>query len=777
MPRKLVYPCATLVAGLLFAVGFLPGRGHAEPPGTEETSANDRIVREAPSLSHALFLPTDPDLPRKFDALQDLVKEKDWPKATHLLQSLLDATHEVWVPLRQRGAEGKETTAWTTARAEAERLLGALPSEGLEYYELAYGPQARGLLAEAESQSDPEELAAVARRFPHARAGREALDRLGTQHLDRGRPAAAALCFAQLLAGPAADRLPPLTLFKAFQARARSGDRAGAEQIWKRLAAAVPDGLRLGGRAVSLEQLRQAALRGEITPAEEAHDDWSVFRGSASRSARAGGPVSPVQVRWELPTWAETASREWLTRNVQYLESRAQPVLPTLFPVTAGRLLVCRSHRGITAVDGRSGKLAWEVSSPWALDTIAQDATDQAHVASWLDSYLREGRPEMLLNNSVLGTLSSDGKHVYAVEDLPVPPFPPSYGAFVGQIGQGLRLPFAPELTEAVYHNRLLAVDAATGKVVWDLGGHGSAADQEDSILAPPLQDTFFLGPPLPLHGKLYVLAETDQELRLLCLDPGAGAVVWSQTLAFVRRGMLLDGGRRIHAAPLVSAQGILLCPTNAGAIFAVDPLSRNLLWTHSYHEEPPPPPFLEMPRGRFRPGMRLALLQSPPNLSAEWNLSAPVVAEGMVVFTAPDEPSVHCVRLSDGRPLWRVPRDNRDLYLAGAVAGRALVVGRDGCRALDLADGKEVWRCDTGLPSGQGIFVGPSYFLPLKTAGGGKEPEVFVLDVVKGTVERHLRIPNGKAPGNLLFHEGCAFAQNATGVIAYGVIAYQETK
>src|SRR5262249_41936004 len=98
---------------------------------------------------------------------------------------------------------------------------------------------------------------------------------------------------------------------------------------------------------------------------------------------------------------------------------------------------------------------------------------------------------------------------------------------------------------------------------------------------------------------------------------------------------------------------------------------------------------------------------------------------------------------------------------------GRILVVGRDQSRALDLAQGKEDWRCDTGTPSGQGMFVGDLYFLPLKAAGPAGQAELCVLDVVKGRVVQHGPMKN--APGNLLFHDGCAFTQGATSLSACG--------
>ena len=77
-------------------------------------------------------------------------------------------------------------------KAEAERLLGEMPREGRELYELQYGARARQMLTEALDSGDMERLAEVSRRFFHTRAGYQATFLLGLDHSDRGRPMAGA---------------------------------------------------------------------------------------------------------------------------------------------------------------------------------------------------------------------------------------------------------------------------------------------------------------------------------------------------------------------------------------------------------------------------------------------------------------------------------------------------------------------------------------------------------------------------------------------------------
>ena len=107
--------------------------------------------------------------------------------------------------------DGKETSQWTSIRFEANRLLGTMPPNGLQVYDLQFGGKARDLLAEARkspdlrssdelrNQSTVEILADVAQRFLHTKAGSEAAEMLGTFYLDRGQPVMATLCFERLL--------------------------------------------------------------------------------------------------------------------------------------------------------------------------------------------------------------------------------------------------------------------------------------------------------------------------------------------------------------------------------------------------------------------------------------------------------------------------------------------------------------------------------------------------------------------------------------------------
>src|SRR5262249_27998781 len=156
-------------------------------------------------------------------------------------------------------------------------------------------------------------------------------------------------------------------------------------------------------------------------------------------------------------------------------------------------------------------------------------------------------------------------------EDAPIPA--PQNLLLINPNFGGMPANWGTEVMKSLDYNRLYAMESGGGKVRWESGGK----DEKHKDLV----ESIFLGPPLPLNGKLYVLAEQKQELRLIALDPdgdantGRGKVVSVQSLATTKDLKLgHDPVRRIQACHLSHAEGILVIPTNAGAVFGVDLLT-----------------------------------------------------------------------------------------------------------------------------------------------------------------------------------------------------------
>ena len=547
----------------------------------------------------------------------------------------------------------------------------------------------------------------------------------------------------------------PLLCFQAALAFRRAGDKAGADWAWKLLSKRAPNGLRLGKHWLNPTDLRQRLekLAPFPPPSSGPGADWRMFRGDAGRLSQAGPArlAGPTVKRWSRPTAGQDDTLVWLRKAEQLQASSPRPMLPASFPLLAGERLLYRSHRGVTAVDQSTGAFLWESPSAWGLDAITEDIDSYPHISAWADTHLSRN-PYLLVENSLLGTLSADRGRVYAVDDLPLPPILDSFRS-----DKELQLPLAPDLSNAIHHNRLLALDLVSGKVVWQRGGR-AAAD--------PLRDSYFLGPPLSLDGALYALVEGEQEMSLVCLGAAHGELLWKQKLAVPHKKLLLDGARRTYVAPLAHADGILVCPTNAGALVALDVLTRELLWAHAYRKEKPrqvveeaPPPWR-----RRRPGRFARLPPAGPLPDKSWRASSPIIHRGKVIFTAPDEPSVQCLDLRTGALCWRA--DYSEGLFVAATGDRVLVVGWKNSRAVRLADGKEVWNLATETPAGEGVLVGTVYYLPVR-GEDKKQPALHAIDVNKGAITR---IPwPGGGPGNLLFARGQVFSQTAGVVCCAG--------
>ena len=705
--------------------------------------------------SDAITFPTDRKAKTSLSLAEDFIKEKSWGEASRILQSLLESKEDVFVEV-QRNGKPTRTSLWR----EANRLLGAMPSQGREFYELQYGARARTRLADAKARNDTKVLAEVALRYLHTDAGIEATNLLGSYYLDRGDYPMASVCFERLLHHEKADQLSPMTLFKAALALRRANQTADADQAWARLGAKAEKGVLLDGANVSLVQLQKEFERiaDNRVSAPSRVTDWLLFKGDPSRSAQGQGSTPFLEVKWSQPTARQPQTEHWLTQALRQYEER-QPAIPAFFPLATTvhtsketlPLVIYRSHYGIHAVDLRSGKLFWESPSFGSFDKIVEEPNKKFQFDQWLPLY-QQTSPNLLFENSTIGTLSADNARVYSVDDLVLPPHPSAQPLQQLQWGQPASF---GALQDAVYHSRLQAFDLVTGKLVWELGGRGPEAQGE-------LSDCYFLGAPLPLGGKLYFLIEKASELRLVCLEAQKGEINWTQPLANVRDRLLLDVGRRMRGVSLAYGGGMLVCPTNAGAVLGVDLLTHSLVWAHSYREEQPNQ---EMPM--MRRGMPWNGYMINRNLNSDWKASAPVIQDGRVVFTAPDSDAVYCLNLRDGTPLWKESR-GEDLYLAGVYSGKVVLVGRNYCRALHLEDGKPLWRVETGIPSGQGVASNGTYFLPLKAGIPSKEPEVCAINLSKGTIESRTKSRKKEVPGNLIFYDGDVLSQTVLAVSAY---------
>ncbi len=806
-------------AGLCWLLGAADGqiiiRPGLRPAPQMEPGAPPAPSEGNPALISGIKLVEDTQLRDHINAARDALKDaskgvnkdnvfKDFNAAVTALQVVLDKKEDYYVKVKHLDERKQEKIRWTSVKFEANKLLGSMPPQGLDVYEVRFGGKARQLLDEAKQKGDRDLLADVAQRFLHTRAGYEANELLATYFLDRGQFFTAALRFEKLLElNSERAKLGPLTLAKAALAFRRAGKDYAA--VWQRLETALRQqgGLQVGNEEISLAQLKQF-LQDTPQPELASPNDWPLIRGNLTNTGQGNGsppllnlalwkPRSTVLVSNEVPDAPEERGKEaqrWLEEALKKQESLPNaPIMSGFFPIVVNNLLLYRTHADLRAVylqdgqnqDGqpvKSGTLAW-ASIPFdaSLSSLLVNSKVQVTIGNWLQQYINGplNFSNFLYENSLLGTLSSDHRLVYTIDDLAVPP--PS-SIFGNNFRNGPQLPGFLETKHLVMQNSLHAYNLQTGKIAWRLGDH----KVDDAF-----KDSHFLGTPLAVGGKLYVLNEKntgptgDAELRLVCIDPAKmvpparpgehrrpAIIEPIQTLAMVQEQNRIthDLSRHLNAVHLAFGEGILVCPTNAGEVLGIDLMTRSLAWSYPYRDKPPvtPPtqPF-------FRPVPRYLL---SGEISANWKSTPPVIVDGKVVFTAPDAHSLHCINLRDGEPLWRHPREDNDLFLAGVINGKVLIVGKHRVRALNLADGSDAWNgsyVELGdfLPSGQGVPVKNLYYLPLAKKDKG---EVLAIDVDRGLIKARNRttIAEARPPGNLVFTQGAVLSVTPAEVMAY---------
>jgi outer membrane protein assembly factor BamB len=406
-------------------------------------------------------------------------------------------------------------------------------------------------------------------------------------------------------------------------------------------------------------------------------------------------------------------------------------VVPGFRPLAVGDILVYRSFNDLRAiylkeVKGppafKPGDIHFKSTYSEGGLAILLDSPDYlVDLNQWLNSFGAADRAHILLENSLNGTASHDGQRVYWVDDLCVPP------------PAGIDEKRIPERLKTLHGQNLLwATDVETGKIVWRLPV-GLGEDGKD-----PFVRSHFLGPPLPLGGKLYVLNENNKgELRLVVLEPATGKVDGIHILDTVdpMQRFIITARRRLSAVQLVESGGVLICCPNAGKIYAVDAGKHKVLWSQNYRKDPPPPTAL-----------------------AYWKQPAPFVHDGKIIFTAADDELVHCRDLKDGKELWKA-KPASDLTVGGVVGDSVMLIGQFGCRALTLAEGKPRWKLELGPPAGLGVFRKTTYLLPLKKGTATNQPEIASIDAEQGKLIG--TSPVKEIPGNLLLAGDRIFSQS----------------
>jgi len=659
-----------------------------------------------PELEPAVILASDRGRERQFDRARRLVADGRWSDAATICDELLADEQDAFLSPAAAGRTGGSIRSATAA------LVARLPRPGRDAYLLLFRGRAEKQLADAIAAADHDRILAVARRWFHTPAGRQAAVIAAVTALEAGQPLAALDWIDRLTAsGEAGDLEPTLAVMRLLASR-QSGDPAAS------LTDAAGRGwvVRLAGREISLSAegpvglpLEEKMSEGAARPAEA---DWRQPRGSPARNTVVDASRPLLVPRYRVPLVRHPLEADRLERRRRASADVGAPLLPAGSPLAVGDFLVVHTPLGILAIDFETGKRLWLESAV---------APPEPEEGARLEAGDHSG---LVFDDATSGNLSSDGRLVFAVE---TPPTALALGEpLVGGFGRGF--------------GRLAAIDspgnslsayslAGGGRLHWRLPETAGVRGQEGGEDA-----AWFLGAPLVVGDELFLLVERGGEVRLEVRGADNGRLRWQQPLAaYDDRETITNAearGRRLAGLTPALSDGVLVCPLGGGSVVAFDVAARSLLWSHMYTR---PAADEEKPAGR------------------ELGEPCPVIAGDRVLLTPFDGPGLICLGLRDGRPAWPETRRGR-VRLAGVEAARVIVVGDTAAEALDLTTGRLLWKrplADLGRPSGRGVLTPTSLFLPLDT------PEVVEIDLADGRIKARCPSRGGLIPGNLVPHRG----------------------
>lgn len=493
-------------------------------------------------------VPDDPVVAQGLLKAQEFLERKDVRAALQQWQQLIDKLGGRVIQTATGPRDERSTDPvvpgdrFRSVRAHVLELLRARPAEDLALYTEMQEPAARAALAEGASQLALGPLREAARRWILTPSGRSAALTLIDILLEEGRfsealdAARRTTADFEIVGAAPQERL----LVRAREALALHGLGRAAE---------------LSELARTFEREPRPSLRvgKETRPAAE----WfTELANSVHPTPEVARMEPPLAAAARLRVWADSFERNADARELFVLEGRevnarvgAFPVLPV---VHAGSLfwndglhLVARGLTARTAL--------WPpVSGP-----VSQFA----------------GRRN---RNMQFRVLADDDLLVASLEGAPSSKRQRSWQGF--------------DTIESIPSRKLVAVDAATGRVRWShhAPAAGSTADKEF------LRRLSVAHPPVAQGNTLYCTGTSLLGVFhhwALALDRDTGAILWRTWLGAGQLELNMFGNPVKEAVPLplALADGVLYGSTCMGVAFAVDASSGTIAWESAYEQEPMP--------------------------------------------------------------------------------------------------------------------------------------------------------------------------------------------
>ncbi len=320
-----------------------------QPPPVPNVAPGQPVVQQpvkpkeaadpAPVLGLAM---ADRAQTRKLAEAKRLIDRQSYAEATGLLGGILAAPSDFTFK------PDPAVALYRRLKPAAEALLGQLPPEGLQAYELRFGAAAREKLTDAATAGNPASLAGVVESFFYTDAGAEAAFLLGTCHRDEGRPLLAASLLQRLESDPRrGERFQPALSLELAACYLRCRTPKDAKEVLLRLKSADPARtVKVAGKERKLFQSDREALawlEGLIGPQPAPGSDWAMFAGSPARSG-AGADSNPyLRAKYKVATAADSAVQAGLEKIADENRQVRRAAVPNVCPLVVGRTVLLRT--------------------------------------------------------------------------------------------------------------------------------------------------------------------------------------------------------------------------------------------------------------------------------------------------------------------------------------------------------------------------------------------------------------------------------------------------
>jgi hypothetical protein len=730
-------PAATAGRGRVLALLMLattaltPATGRTQPPNAFAAEDEPSAAADHDAVEPGVFLPGDRGRERQLDRARRLIADERWSDAAVALDELLAIDRDAFI------TSGNGTTR-RSIRSTTAADLASLPRPGRDAYHMLFDTRAAKQLAAAIVADDQAAIIAVARRWLHTPAGRQAAVLTAVTMLESGQPLAAS-AWLERLAGleESADLEPSLSALRAI-ARYQAGDEQTAVRLLTATGRQGRSSLRLAGRELALPSGPDAALpwlaahAGGSGRIPRAGSEWRQLGGGPTRTGVAAASRPLLVPRYRVPLVRHPEEARRLERARHAAADAGAPILPAATPLAVGDRIIVQTPLGILAIEFESGRRVW-LESAVNVAEIESGAED----GRWPEQGAGDPAAQRAFSDATSGNLASDGRLAFAVESPPEAMDPGS--RIVARFGRRVGVSGDDEVS-----NTLSAYDLTDGAVVWRLPAAMPAG--RDAAPVAAAAGRWHMGPPLVLGDELFLLVEERGEVVVEARAAADGSLRWSQPLATFDEAdtiASLDArGRRWAGLTPACDEGVLVCPLGAGSVVAVDVATRSLLWAHAYQR---PRVAAEVMGGL---GAAEAAAEGAVRRGGE---PAPIIAGGRVILAPFDADLLICLGLRDGKPAWSRPRA-AGTRIAGVTDARVLTVGDTAAEATDLATGRPLWNRGLGegvRPSGRSLLTPRSLLVPCDAA------TVIEFAVADGRILGRSAARGGRIPGNLVAHRG----------------------